>query len=161
MRLEPSGLIRQQGVRRGVGLVESVAGEFLHEIENVRRLRLPHAARHGAADENGTLLRHLFRLLFAHGAAQEISAAERVARENLRNLHDLLLVQDHAVGCLQNGLQIRVQVIDGRTGGIVLARDEILDHAGLQRAGPKQRHERHDVAESIGLQPPNQVFHAA
>ena len=38
MRLEIRCLIRNQRIRRGVRLVEAVAGEFLHLIEELRRL---------------------------------------------------------------------------------------------------------------------------
>ena len=48
-------------------------------------------------------LRHLLGLLLAHRAAQQVGAAERVAGEHLRDLHDLFLVQDHAVGRAQDG----------------------------------------------------------
>jgi hypothetical protein len=84
--------------------------------------------------------------------------AERVAGQDLRDLHDLFLIQDHAVGRLQHRLQVGMQVVDGRAGGVVLARDEIIDHAGLQRPGTEQRHQRHDVAEAIGLQTADQSF---
>ncbi len=49
-------------------------------------------------DEDGALLRHLLGLLLAHRPAQQVGAAERVAGEHLRDLHDLLLVEDDAVG---------------------------------------------------------------
>ncbi len=106
----------------------------------------PRAGR--AGDEDGTLLRHLLGLLLAHRAAQQVGAAERVAREHLRDLHDLLLVQDHAVGREQDGLQVRVQVVDAAADAAVLAVDEVVDHARLQRARPEQRDERDDVFEA-------------
>ena len=127
----------------------------------MRRLRLAHAARHRAAHEHRALLGHLLGLLLAHRAAQQVGAAERVAGEHLRDLHDLFLVEDHAVGRLEHRLQVRVQIVDGRAARVVLARDEVLDHARLQRAGPEQRDQRDDVAEAVGLQPPDQILHAA
>ena len=117
--------------------------------------------RHRAVDEDGALLRHLLGLLLAHGAAQQVGAAERVAGQHLRDLHDLLLVQDHAVGRLQDRLQVRVQVVDGAAGAAVLAVDEVLHHARLQRARAEQRHQRDDVLEAVRLQPLDQVLHAA
>ncbi len=114
-----------------------------------------------ARDEDGTLLRHLLGLLLAHRAAQQVGAAERVAREHLRDLHDLLLVQDHAVGREQDGLQIRVQVVDAAANAAVLAVDEVVDHARLQRTRPEQRDQRDDVLERVRLQALDQVFHAA
>ena len=51
-----------------------------------------------ALDEILALLGHFLGLLFAHGAAEHIGAAERVTGEDLRGLHDLLLVDHDAVG---------------------------------------------------------------
>ena len=73
-----------------------------------------HASRGGALQEHRALLRHLLRLLLAHCAAQEVGAAESVAGQDLRDLHHLLLVHDHAVGASQYRLEIRMQVIDCR-----------------------------------------------
>ena len=52
----------------------------------------------GAFAEFHALLRHLLLVLFAHRAPQQIGAAERVAGEHLRGLHDLLLIDENAVG---------------------------------------------------------------
>ena len=43
----------------------------------------------------------------------------------------------------------------------MLAVDEVVDHARLQRAGTEQRHQRDDVFEAVRLQAPDQVLHAA
>ena len=48
-----------------------------------------------------------------------------------------------------------------RAVAAVLAVDEVIDHARLQRAGTEQRHQRDDVLEAVGLQAPDQVLHAA
>ena len=144
-----------------MGLVETVAGELLHQVEDHRRLSFRNTARHSTGHELATLLGHFFRLLFAHRAAQQVSATERVAGQHLRNLHDLLLVQDHAVGGLQDGLEVGMQVVDRRAGAVMFASDEVIHHAGLQRPGTEQRHQRDDVFEAIGLQAADQVFHAA
>ena len=120
-----------------------------------------HAARHRAADEDGALLRHLLGLLLAHRAAQQVGAAEGVAGEHLRDLHDLLLVEDHAVGGFEDRFEARMQVVDRAVAAAVLAVDEVIDHARLQRPGAKQRHQRHDVLEAVRLQAADQVLHAA
>ena len=62
--------------------------------------------RYRAAHEALALLGHLLQLLFAHRAAQQIGIAQRVARQQVRDLHHLLLVQDDAVGFLQQLLQL-------------------------------------------------------
>ncbi len=46
-------------------------------------------------------------------------------------------------------------------GVTVLAVDEIVHHARLQRSRPKQRHQRHDVLETVRLQTADQILHAA
>ena len=43
----------------------------------------------------------------------------------------------------------------------MLAVDVVSDHARFQRPGAKQRNQRHDLVEGIGLQAADQVFHAA
>ena len=43
----------------------------------------------------------------------------------------------------------------------VLTIDEVLDHAGLQRPGPEQGHQRDDVFETVGAQIFDQFLHAA
>ena len=50
---------------------------------------------------------HLGLDLLAHGAAQQIGFAERIAGEILRDLHHLLLIDDDAVGLLQDRLEAR------------------------------------------------------
>src|SRR6185437_630749 len=147
-------------VRGGVRLVETVAGELLHQIEDVGGLLLRDALLGRSFDEDGALFRHLLGLLFAHRAPQQVGAAERVAREHLRDLHHLLLVEDDAVGRLQHLLQTRVQVVDGAIDLAVLAVDEVIDHARLQRTGAEQCHQGDDVLETVRLQPSPEVLHA-
>ena len=43
----------------------------------------------------------------------------------------------------------------------VLARDEVIDHARLQRTGTEQRHQRDHVLEAVGLEAADEVLHAA
>jgi hypothetical protein len=54
-----------------------------------------------ALDEQAAVLGHLLGLLLAHRAPQQVGAAQRVAADDLRDLHHLFLVHDHAVGRLQ------------------------------------------------------------
>ena len=161
VRLQVRGLVGEQRVGGRMRLVETIAGELLHQVENVRRDLLTHPARHRAADEHGALLRHLCGALLAHRAPQQVGAAERIARQHLRDLHHLLLVEDHPVGGLEDRLEARMQVIDRAIAPAVLTVDEIIHHAGLQRAGPEQRDQRHDVLEAIRLQPADEILHAA
>ena len=104
MRLEPCGLAGDQRISRGVRAVETIAGELFDHVKNVRRERFAHAVTFRAVDKTLALLRHLFGFFLAHGAAQQIGAAERVAGKHPCNLHHLLLIQDHTVGRLENRL---------------------------------------------------------
>ena len=54
-----------------------------------------------------------------------------------------------------------MQVVDRPGRLAVLALDEVVDHARLQRAGAEQRDQRDDVFEAVGLQAADQVLHAA
>ena len=159
MRLQPERLVRDQGIGRRVGLVEAIAGEFFHQVEDVVGGTLLDAIAQGALEEDLALLGHLLGLFLAHCAAQQIRAAEGVAGQFLGDLHDLLLVQDHAIGGLEDGFQGRVRILD--LGAAMLAVDEIVHHAGLQRAGAEQRHQGHDILEAVGLEAADQLLHAA
>ena len=91
----------------------------------------------GSGDEALALLGHLIQLLFAHGAAQEIGFPEGIARQAVRDLHYLLLVDDDAVGLLQEQFQFGKVV--HHLLAAVLAVDEIVDHAALDGARPVER----------------------
>jgi hypothetical protein len=62
------------------------------------------------------LLGHLLGLLLAHRPPQQVGAAQRVAGQHLRDLHHLLLIEDHAVGRFEHRLQARMQVAHGGAG---------------------------------------------
>ena len=96
--LEPAGPIGDQRIGRGVALVESVVGEFGEEIEDLVRLGAREAALDRAVDEAGALRVHLLLDLLAHRAAQHVGFAERIARQRLRDLHHLFLIDDDAIG---------------------------------------------------------------
>ena len=58
-----------------------------------------------ALDEDRALRLHLLADLLAHGAAQQIGLAQRVAGQDLRDLHHLFLVDDDAEGFFQDRLE--------------------------------------------------------
>ena len=114
--LKVSGLVGDQGIGRGVGLVEAVARELVDLIEDPGGRRLRNVARHGAVDEGLALGRH-FRLdLLAHGPAQEVGGGQAEAREDLGDLHHLLLIDHDPGGLLENALERGVQIV-----GLLLA----------------------------------------
>ena len=136
--------------------VEAIAGELGHLIEDLLGLARCDAARHRAFDEGFALGVH-FRLdLFAHCAAEQIGAAQRVARQHLGDLHDLFLVDHDAVGFLQDLLKRWVQVV-----GLLLAvlyRNVARDV--LHRPGTVQRDDGDNVFEAVGAQLLQHVAHA-
>ena len=139
--------------------VEAVTGKLLHQIEDVAGNLFVDALLRGAGDENLPLLGHLLRLLLAHGAPQQVGAAQRVAGHVLGDLHHLFLVDDDPVGGLEDGLQHRMRVFGPLLA--VLDVDVVVDHARLQRAGPEQRHQSDDVFKAVGSQTLDEVLHAA
>ncbi len=159
MRLEPRRLVGHQGIRRRVRLVEAVARELLHQVEDVGRDPFVDPAPERALEEDLALLGHLLGLFLAHRAPQQVRAAQGVVAQHLGNLHHLLLVQDDAVGRLQDRFQIRMRVLD--LGPTVLAVDEVVHHARLQRPRPVERHQRDDLLEAVGLQTLDQILHPA
>ena len=170
MSLEPERLVGHERVGRGVRLVEAVARELLHDIEDVAGkiacvLPLGRLAPllHRAVHEYRAVLDHLLLDLLAHGAAEKVCAAQRIARELLGDLHYLLLVDDHAVGRLQRLLKAGVLVVRLRIGDLleaVLSVDEVVDHSGVQGARAEERHERDDIVEAVRLELRDEVPHA-
>ena len=159
MGFEIGGLIGDQRVSRRVRFIETVAGELFHQVEQLRGQPFFDVARHCAVDENVALLGHLFGIFLAHRAAQHIRAAQRVAADDLRDLHHLLLIHDHTVSRLERDFQFGMKI--NRRRFSVLAVDEVFHHARFQRAGTIQRDQRHDVFKGVGLQPLDQIFHTA
>ena len=162
--LQPGGLVGHQGVGRGVGFIEAVAGKFFHQVEDLDRQVAVDTLGARALLEYRALLGHLLGLFLAHGAAQHVGAAQGIARQFLGDLHHLLLVQDDAVGGLQDRPQPLVLPLGIGVGDRlppVLAIDEVVHHARLQRPGAEQRHQGDDVLETVGAQALDQILHAA
>ena len=115
---QPGGLHGHHTVGRGVGFVESVAGESDHlVIELVRhvfRHPVAHAAGHGhvavlvlqAIDEDLPFRLHDLVFLFRHGAAHQVAPAVAVARQIPHDLHDLLLIHHAPISHVQDRPQL-------------------------------------------------------
>ena len=112
----------------------------------------------GAFHKALALLRHLLGFLLAHGAAQQIGFAQRVAGEPVGDLHHLFLIHDHAQRLLQNLLQFRQFVFDFLAA--VLAVDEVVDHAALDRAGAVERVQSGEIFDGIRLVLAQHIAHA-
>ena len=144
MRLEPGGVVRQQRIGGGVRLVEAVAGELVDQVEQlVRLLGLDARFALAAVDEALALRVHLGLDLLAHRAAQQVGVAERVARQDLRGLHHLFLIDEDAVGLGKDAFELGVRVLDAFEPVLAPAEQRDVVH----RAWPIERDERDDVAE--------------
>ena len=80
------------------------------------------------------MLGHLLGLFLAHRAAQEICGAKRVAADDLRHLHHLLLVDHDAVGLLQDRFDTRIRILEALA---FLARHEVGNQ--VHRTRPVER----------------------
>ena len=98
MHLNPCRVVGQQRIGGSVRLVKAVAREFFHQVENLIRLGFADAIFGGSGAEDAAMLCHFFRLFLTHRPPQHIRTTQRVAAQNLRGLHHLLLVHHDAVG---------------------------------------------------------------
>ena len=158
VRFELGGLIGEKRVGAGVRLVEAVAGEFFHQIENADGFLVGNFIFLAAGKELGALGGHFFFFLLAHGAAENVGFAEGEAGQAIGDLHDLFLIEDDAVGFFENVLELGKFV--GDFGFAVLAIDEIVDHAALNGAGAVKGVERGEIFDASGLIAAKDVAHA-
>ena len=113
----------------------------------------------GSGHEDVALLGHLGGVFLAHGAAEQVGAAERVAADDGADLHDLLLVDDDAEGLVEDGLEFGEEIFDGAAAPLAL--DEVVDHAALNRAGAVEGVESGEVFDGGGFVAAEDVAHAA
>ena len=129
-----------------MALVEAVAGELVHQLEDHRP---PGSGETpllvGAGDEAGPLLVHLLLLLLAHGAAQKVGLAQAVAGQDLGDLHHLLLVDDDAVGVVEHRLQQRMQHVDRLAADLAV---DMKRRDVVHRARPIEGAEGGDVLDA-------------
>ena len=155
IRLHVGGLIGDQRIGRGVALVEAVIGEALQQFEDRLRLARLDAARDRAGDEAGALRLHFAADFLAHGAAQQVGLAERIAGQDLRRLHHLFLIDDDAVGLAQDRLELGMDVF-GRFEPL-LAR--AIGRDVRHRPRPVERDQRDDVLEAVGAHVDQRAAH--
>jgi hypothetical protein len=156
VRLQPRGLVADHGIGGGVGLVEAVVGELVEEVPDLQRLGLIDAVLGRALQELGPFGIHRLLDLLAHGAAQQVGAAKRIARHLLRDLHHLFLVDDDALRLVEDVIDGGVQVVPLAQPVLHLA----VFRDVLHRAGPVERDERHDILDAGGLHLHQRRHHA-
>ena len=112
-----------------------------------------------ASLEENLLLRHQkLMFLFPHGTPQEIRLSKGKARQNLDDLHDLLLVEDDAKCLLENRLEKRMQINDLFFS--MQAIDKIGHHTTPQRPWTIEGNRRNEVDKTFGLKILDEICHA-
>ncbi len=157
--LEPGGVIGEEGVGGGVGFVEAIACELLHEVEELTGALFVELAGGGSGHEDVALLGHLGGIFFTHGTAQEVGATEGVTADGGADLHDLLLIDDDAEGFAEDGFELVEHKLDGAAAPFAF--DEVVDHAALDGAGTIEGVEGGEVFDGGGLVAAKDVAHAA
>ena len=164
MALEVGRLIGHHGVADRVGLVEGIVREIVNLLVNGLCRGLRDTVCHTAGDvpvqiaveEGLPFLLNVLRLLFAHGPADHIRLSQRIARQVLENLDDLLLINDAAIGDGQNRLQGGMAVLNELW--VLFAGDESGD--GVHGPGTVEGNDRGDVLNILGFQPHTYTGHA-
>ena len=131
-----------------MGLVEGVAGEGFDEIEYLHRQLSLKPFGLGPGDEVVPLLRHQRGDLLAHRLPDDIGGAQGISGELLQDQQHLVLVDDNAVGLVQQFLEAGMRVGDGRPA--VLGLNESL--YVLHGTRPVQGDHGRDIAEVGRLQ---------
>ncbi len=159
--LQIGGLAADDGVVGGVGLVEAVAGEELDVAPDGVAHLLREAAGHGPGGELRLVLVHQVALLLRYGLADHVGFARLVAGQLGGDADDLLLIDEDAVGVLQDRFQLR-GVIDGHVAPFVERGVHAADVFGdvLHRAGPEEGDGGDDVVEAARLHLHHQLAHA-
>ena len=85
------------------------------------------------------------------------ASAMRVAGQLLRELHHLLLVDNDAVGVVENLLHLRDEVADALLA--VMPLNELVDHAAVDWARPVKRVKRRQVLDALRLKLAADLLH--
>ncbi|AFM10500.1 Na+/proline symporter [Saccharomonospora phage PIS 136] len=162
VRLQVGGPVRDQPIGGGVRLVERVPSERQDRVpQRLDRLTGEPVRLHPLLEDGELLLQNLL-LLLTHRPAERVGLSERVVRDLLSDLHDLLLVDDQPVG-LRQDLRQRLLQLGVDRGDLlppVLPVGVVQVRVDVHRARPVQRHAGHDVLERCRLHPLEQGLHA-
>ena len=166
MALEVSGLECHIGVAGRMALVECVRSKTGHLIVDLVgdlfRNAVGHTAgalvaRLGAAvHEVLSLSLHHSVLLFAHGTADVVGLPEGEARQLPEDLHDLFLIDDAAVGHIQDMGELRGLVTDL----VRLVAVAQIGWDGVHGTGTVQADQSDDIFQVLRLQAYKHLLHA-
>ena len=154
--LEVRGPVGDEAVAYAVRLIEGIPGEWLDQGEDLVSQIIGEFLFEGPLYEPFTLLRHDLRDLLAHGLAYDIRFAQRVACEGLSDEQDLVLINDYAIGLLQDVFEGRMRVL-GRPAAMfgIYERGDVVHRPGAV----KGYHGGH-VAQGRGFQVLDVARHA-
>ena len=147
--------IRNQRIISRVTFVKSVFCKRFHTLENVIGVVLRNAVGSAAFQKQGLHLRHVVGFFLRHRFHQRLGLAAGKARQNLRRLHDLLLIQQHSIGVFENRFEFGMRIGDFAA---VTTADIFRDF--VHRAGTIQRNLRDDVLEIFRLHLAQQAAHS-
>ena len=154
MPLHVGRAVADDGIAHGVSFIEGVAGEVQNLVIDAVGNLLRHTVgnRTGnvtlriAVDKGNTLGINDGVLLLAHGAADHIRLAQGETRQLTEDLNDLLLIDNAAIGDLENGAEQLVLV--GDFFWVLGALDEAGD--GVHGAGAIEGNDSGDVFNAAG-----------
>ena len=165
MALEVGCLECHIGITGGMTLVEGVGCKAGHLIVNfvcnLFRDTVCHTARAlvagvcAAVDKMFPLRLHHSVFLLAHGTADIICLPERKARQLPEDLHDLFLIDDTAIGHIQNVGQLRGLIADFVRFMAVAQ----VGRDGIHRAGAVQADQSDDIFQILRLQAHQHLLH--
>ena len=156
--LEIRRLIRHPRIGGRVRLVESVAGEELHQVEDLGGFLFADSVLDCPRDERFALLRHDFGILLSHSLSKHVGLAHGEAGQHRGDTHDLFLIRDDTIGVLENRRELRQLVFD--FGLPLLAGNVIIDHSALERTGTIEGVQGNQVVQPFGLRLAQQFTHA-
>ena len=111
----------------------------------VSGLRSIDIALDATGHEASALLLHLTANFLAHSAPQKVGFSERVAGQDLRGLHHLLLIDDDPESLAQHRLELGMNVIGLLPSVLAGAIGRNIRH----RSRPVERDQRNDVLKSV------------
>ena len=141
-----------------MGLVKPVFRELRHQVKQVTCLLFIHPARSRTLHKEIFVFGHFVGLFLPHRTPEHIGLAERIACHIPRDLHHLLLIENHAISVLQDRLKLG-EFVSGFQSS-VLSVDEIIHHAGPKWTRTIKGVDRGDVLETVRNDPPAKVLHA-
>ncbi len=140
-------------------LIESVARKLRHQVEDLLHLLFGKILLRGALQKTDPLLFHFLGFFLPHRATQDVGFPKGIARQNVRDLHYLFLVNDYAQSLGENRLQLR-QFVNNLLPA-VFAVNEVVDHAALDGARPVQRIQCNQVLNTRRFVAPQHIAHSS